>query len=63
MNDEMLKERLEKVQGKSKFFVRGMMAYIRNYPEVREDVVKFLKDNPDAKSDEILEYTDSLLDE
>ena len=57
--DELLKL-LENVPDKYDDFIRGMYVILKNDEDNRQKVILFIKDNPDAKSDDIIEYLDEL---
>ena len=41
-------------------FVGAMMTYLKDDEENREKVIEYIKNNPDKKTDDILEYMDEL---
>lgn len=55
-----LRTLLEKVSDSYDDFVEGMMVYLKDDPENREKVTEYIQSNPDAKTDDILEYMDEL---
>lgn len=57
--DELLKV-LDTVPDKYEDFVRGMCAILKNDEENRQKVIDYIKNNPDKKSDDIIEYLDEL---
>ncbi len=57
---EELTRLLEKVPDKYDDFVRGMRMILKNDEENRNKVIQFIKDKPDCKSDDLIEYLDEL---
>lgn len=57
--DELLKV-LDTVSDKYEDFIIGMCATLKNDEENRQKVIDYIKDNPDKKSDDIIDYLDEL---
>lgn len=57
--DELLKA-LENVPDKYDDFVKGMCSILKNDDENRQKVIEYINGNPDAKSDDVIEYLDEL---
>lgn len=55
-----LKELLNSVSDSYDDFVGAMMTYLKDDEENREKVIEYIKNNPDKKTDDILEYMDEL---
>lgn len=55
-----LKELLTSVPDSYEDFVGAMLSYLKDDEENREKVIAYIKDNPDKKTDDILEYMDEL---
>lgn len=55
-----LKELLNSVSDSYDDFVGGMLTYLKNDEENREKMIEYIKNNPDKKTDDILEYMDEL---
>lgn len=54
---EELKELLLNVSDSYFDFVCGIMAIARDYPERMNDIIQFLKENPQATTSEVGEWT------
>ena len=57
---EELKNALESVPDCYDDFVKGTIIIIKKRKELAEKVIEFIKENPDAKTDDVIEYLDSL---
>ncbi len=55
-----LKKLLESVPDSYDDFVGGMLVYLKDDEENRNKVVEYIKNNPEKKTDDILEYMDEL---
>lgn len=55
-----LRELLENVSDTYTDFVDGMCCTLKNDDENIQKVIAYIKDNPDSKSDDIIEYLDEL---
>ena len=51
---------LDTVSDKYEDFVIGMCVTLKNDEENRQKVIDYIKDNPDKKSDDIIDYLDEL---
>lgn len=64
---EELRKALESVSDSYSDFVNGIMNLLEEDEEQAEEMIQFINDNPDAKTDECLdflrEYIDGLEDE
>ncbi len=57
---EELKELLEGVSDTYEDFVDGMYLTLKDNPEYLEDVIQYIKDNPDKDSSDITEYLETI---
>jgi len=57
---EELKKALESVSDCYDDFVRGMIIIIKKKEELAEKIIDYIKENPEAKTDDVIEYLDSL---
>ena len=57
---EELKELLEGVSDTYEDFVDGMCLTLRDNPEYLEDIIQYIKDNPDKDSSDITEYLETI---
>lgn len=61
-NLEKLKEKLRNVNDTYPEFVRGIIEYCEKYseknPQITEQVLKYVEENPNADSSAIIDYTD-----
>ena len=56
MNEKELKKRLAEVPDFYEDFVNGLPSWLRHYPEVKPKLEKFLSENPDATTSDILDF-------
>lgn len=57
---EELRKLLENVSDTYEDFVDGMCLTLRDNPEYLEDVIQYIKDNPDKDSSDITRYLDII---
>lgn len=61
-NMEELRQLLLKVSDSYSDFVRGVMLDARNNPDKIDELVKYIKDNPEADSSDIVKWTMEEID-
>ena len=59
---EELRQLLLKVSDSYSDFVRGVMLDARNNPDKIDELVKYIKDNPEAASSDIVKWTMEEID-
>lgn len=52
-----LKQLLLQVSDSYSDFVHGVMAEARDYPDRRDDIIRFIKEHPEATTSDILKWT------
>lgn len=58
---EELKSLLEQTSDSAEDYVLYMMALVRDKPDLKETFIKFLKENPDATAEQVMDYSDDFL--
>ena len=58
--ENTLKQILKKVPDAYPDFVNGMMALLEDEEEITEKIIRYIKNNPNATTSEILEYHTSI---
>ena len=58
--ENTLKQLLKKVPDAYPDFVNGMIAFLEDEEEITERIIKYINNNPNATTSEILEYHTSI---
>lgn len=56
-----LKSLLEKTSDSYEDYVLYMIALVRDKPDLEETFIMFLKENPNATSEQVMDYSDDFL--
>lgn len=56
-----LKSLLEKTSDSYEDYVLYMMALVRDKPDLEKTFIMFLKENPDATAEQVMDYSDDFL--
>lgn len=58
---EELKSLLENTSDSYDVYVRYMMKFVSRKPSLKETIVNFLKENPRATADQVMDFSDDFL--